>query len=391
MKRGLLKALTVTSLALCVATLTLWLRSYWRSDEAYYLQNQKDQDVLSEASPRDNQALHFITRAGHIRIGYEWGGHLKAESSLVPEGVSIHSIRRDDDAWLLDDTQYTYEASQAGIRYMYDETGANYARIVDLPFIYPLAIFSAIPLISLWKLLKLKAPRPRVPTSRRISNAAFVLSIAICALAWIMRARSYWRNDEINWRQERRFEASHYEVTGEKPPSGLNRNLNVMTGPGGIQDVFEWGDVLSGEHDLVPDGLWIHSTVVYSLGGSFFMDGGGGGASFLGSPIQLMNPWSHAGISISAEQYGNDRYATIDVPFVYPLVVFSAVPLGLLLIRLRRAIRYRPGCCQNCGYDLRATPDRCPECGTVPPAPSGESAFVSVPHSGHRSGVERKS
>jgi len=55
------------------------------------------------------------------------------------------------------------------------------------------------------------------------------------------------------------------------------------------------------------------------------------------------------------------------------LVVFSigtagAWVLGRPLVRgIRRMERERLGFCPDCGYDLRATPGRCPECGR--PAP----------------------
>lgn len=82
---------------------------------------------------------------------------------------------------------------------------------------------------------------------------------------------------------------------------------------------------------------------------------GGAGVAVLAIPParpRLMAPWLFS-----------RRYTAYAVPYWAPLAV-TVVPALLVITRLvRRATRLRKGLCPGCGYDLRMTADRCPECG----------------------------
>jgi hypothetical protein len=59
-------------------------------------------------------------------------------------------------------------------------------------------------------------------------------------------------------------------------------------------------------------------------------------------------------------------FRTVSVPY-WVFVALSGAPPAFWLAKAADQRRRRAaGMCRVCGYDLRATPDACPECGTIP-------------------------
>jgi len=56
---------------------------------------------------------------------------------------------------------------------------------------------------------------------------------------------------------------------------------------------------------------------------------------------------------------------SIEFSYAFAVLFFAIPPIIRILVRRRQRQRRAMNICQVCGYDLRATPERCPECGRV--------------------------
>ena len=177
--------------------------------------------------------------------------------------------------------------------------------------------------------------------TRRLLNFLTVLSLLLCVAAVALWVRSHAVEDQIMWR---RVDGARWVVTS---PGDLVVGWELLNWSGWPTDSYG----LRYERGTpVPAVEHVVRMLVLNVGpGDHF-----GQWQRMGFGWYWWRPASGAG-----------NFARIVVPLWAVVAATGALPAWRAIGTLARRRRPRPGLCATCGYDLRATPSRCPECGTI--------------------------
>ncbi|MFI5377884.1 MAG: hypothetical protein ACHRHE_01140 [Tepidisphaerales bacterium] len=178
--------------------------------------------------------------------------------------------------------------------------------------------------------------------ARHIFTIARALSLLLCGAACGLWVRSYWLSDRLSWPSVRGWR-SVYSAQGYVVVSlyvgDLSGRPADFYGPRYKRGDIGWpGNYLL---DLDPDTG--DTRISWKWGGFAW--------------YEIRKPG------------GGIRHAQAVVPFWCIGMATALPPLGWTTLRWRSRVRVRRrkrlGLCPACGYDLRATPGRCPECGAM--------------------------
>jgi hypothetical protein len=166
-------------------------------------------------------------------------------------------------------------------------------------------------------------------------NLLTILSLLLFLTSATLWLRSRWRWDVLLW-----VEAA--------TPGAHRHYLGLMSADGGVA---VYGGFHSPDVDrvLVPSGWHWESfdPMPIPFAGSFWPNRWGFGYQARGGP--------------------DDHLRALLFPTWLATTLFAFLPLTRFAMTIRRRRRVREGHCKKCGYDLRATPQRCPECGAAAP------------------------
>lgn len=175
--------------------------------------------------------------------------------------------------------------------------------------------------------------------------SALSLLLLVCGgIGWISSYRT-WRYVSPNW------------------PQGME----IKPSPGSLAMQYLWLD-----GPLLAPGERPGHGVGYGCGASFTLKLGV--ADYRGEPVagaRVFDVSNGKPVDRAVARSGSRHWLLVRFPW---FIVATCVLPGWWLVtwrcRLRQAYRRTHGLCPTCAYDLRASKERCPECGT--PVPSKE-------------------
>jgi hypothetical protein len=201
---------------------------------------------------------------------------------------------------------------------------------------------------------------------RHVLNLVTASSLALCVAVCALWVRSYWVAEDVY-----PLEFPFYQRHGS-----LAYLFDLRSGAGGL-----WLNVARRDAPPVPEALerirgrfprtgWkVHPYAPRYP--SLRLATRPHGGTWPPDPPQPLR-WRLLGVDWTVERDNSDigTYTSLALVFPYwmPALLLSTLPairlVPILRRRMSRARRAR-GLCSHCGYDLRATPHRCPECGTA--------------------------
>ena len=172
-------------------------------------------------------------------------------------------------------------------------------------------------------------------------SLSLLVLVAICSM-W---ARSYWVGDAMEWRRVTRDEREIYSWY-----------LLLGSGRGGVglsRDAEDYDAASATLRDI--GSRW--SFVEWRRGRPNY-------------PQAVFHAGAGMPVPAFALRWRGPLRRELIVPYWVIALIFALAPA----FQLRRVLRERSrrhrqaaGRCTACGYDLRATPERCPECGAAAP------------------------
>jgi hypothetical protein len=174
---------------------------------------------------------------------------------------------------------------------------------------------------------------------RRLLNLLTAGSLLLCVAVCVLWVRSYWVSEDLGFGTPRgrcyvcpsSARLDVYLATGEYASEPLGLLYNRRPEPPA------WDEVVWRLQDMIGGPPESYKVLGPRMGFAYF------GAS---TPL------------------GYYRLSVLSVPCWFVLLLTFLPPLAWVRRRARYH-RLQHALCPRCGYDLRATPDRCPECGAA--------------------------